>query len=83
MAVQYRAEKYLDEIMETGIGTDNNFCEENLREVYKATRAMCNDLYKVYGVEDPKNLSPEVLNKTSIVKAQMAEWHGCSRQFFC
>ena len=48
MAVQYRAEKYLDEIMKTGIGTDNNFCEENLREVYKATRAMCNDLYKVY-----------------------------------
>ena len=74
MAVQYRAEKYLDKIMETGIGTDNNFCEENLREVYKATRAMCNDLYKVYSVEDPKNLSPEVLNKTSIVKAQMAEW---------
>ena len=28
----------------------------------------------MYGVEDPKNLSPEVLNKTSIVKAQMAEW---------
>lgn len=74
MAVQYRAKKYLDEIMETGIGTDNNFCEENLREVYKATRTMCNDLCRVYGVEDPKKLFPEVLNKNSIVKAQMAEW---------
>ena len=35
---------------------------------------MCNDLCRVYGVEDPKKLFPELLNKNSIVKAQMAKW---------
>ena len=74
MAVQYRSKKYLDEIMETSIGTDDQFCEENLREVYKASQTMFNDLCKAYGAEDPKKLLPELLNKNSIVKAQMAEW---------
>ena len=33
MAVQYRAGKYLNEIYETSIGTDNVFCEVNVKEV--------------------------------------------------
>ena len=74
MAVQYRANKYLEELEETGIGEDNHFGEDNLREVYKASRSMFADMSKVYGCDDPQKLYPDVLNKNTVVKAQLAEW---------
>ena len=75
MAVQYRAGRYLDELAETtSIGTDNLFCEGNLKEVHEASRLLLSDMCKIFGVQDPKKLIPEDLNKPSVVKAQMAEW---------
>ena len=74
MAVQYRANKYLEGIGETGIGSDNHFGEVNLREVQKVCSSMFSDVCRVYGCDDPEKLVPEVLNKNSVVKAQMAEW---------
>ncbi|KAL5269856.1 hypothetical protein ACHWQZ_G003358 [Mnemiopsis leidyi] len=75
MAVQYRAKKYLEEIFEeTGIGTDNHFGEDNLREVNKACGSMFSNICRVYGCDDVQKLSSEVLNKNTVVKAQMAEW---------
>ena len=74
MAVQYRAYKYLEEVDETGIGTDNHFGECNLREVNKVCSSMFNDMCRVYGYDHPQKLTPEVLNKNTVVKAQMAEW---------
>ena len=32
------------------------------------------DMSKVYGCDDPQKLYPDVLNKNTVVKAQMAEW---------
>ena len=74
MAVHYRAYKYLEEVNETGIGTDNHFGEFNLREVHKVCNSMFSDMCNVYGSDNPKELTPEVLNKNTVVKAQMAEW---------
>ncbi|KAL5249965.1 hypothetical protein ACHWQZ_G015891 [Mnemiopsis leidyi] len=74
MTVQYRASKYLDEIEETSIGTDNHFCEENVREVQESSRMLVNDICKVFGAESLKNFTPAMMNKPSVVKAQMAEW---------
>ena len=53
MAVQYRASKYLEELEETDIGEDNHFGENNLREVYKASRSIFGDMSRVYGCDDP------------------------------
>ena len=61
MAVQYRANKYLEELEETDIGEDNHFGENNLREVYKASRSMFEDMSKVYGCDDPQKLFANVL----------------------
>ena len=75
MAVQYRARKYLEGIFEeTGIGTDNHFGEDNLRELNKSCSSLLSDMCNVYGCDDPKKFSPDVLNKNNVVKAQMAEW---------
>ena len=74
MAVQYRACKYLEEVNETGIGTDNHFGELSLREVHKVCNSMFSDMCKVYGFDVPQKFTPEVLNKNTVVKAQMAEW---------
>ena len=69
MAVQYRANTYLEELEETGIGEDNHFGEDNLREVYKASRSMFADMSKVYGCDDPQKLFPDVLNKNTVLLA--------------
>ena len=74
MAVQYRANKYLKGIGDTGIESENNFGEVTLREVQKVCSSMLSDVCRVYGCDDPEKLVPEVLNKNSVVKAQMAEW---------
>ena len=74
MAVHYRAYKYLEEVNETGIGTDNHFGEFNLRDVHKVCNSMFSDMCNVYGADNPQELTPEVLNKNTVVKAQMAEW---------
>ena len=74
MAVQFRANNYLEGIDDTGIGTDNFFGEVNLREVQKVCSTMFSDICRVYGCDNPQKLSPEVLNKNNVVKAQMAEW---------
>ena len=55
MAVQYRAGKYLDELGETSIGTDNHFCEENVKEVQESTRMLVNDICKIFGAESLAN----------------------------
>ena len=74
MAVQYRAGKYLDEIQETSIGTDNVFCEVNVKEVQESSRLLVNDICKTFGAESLTNLTPAMMNKNTVVKAQMAEW---------
>ena len=74
MAVQYRAGKYLDEIHETSIGTDNVFCEINVKEVQESSRLLVNDICKTFGAESLTDLNPAMMNKNTVVKAQMAEW---------
>ena len=51
MAVQYRTGKYLNEIHETSIGTDNVFCEINVKEVQESSRLLVNDICKTFGAE--------------------------------
>ena len=74
MAVQYRAKRYLEELGETSIGTDNHFCEDNVKEVRSATNTLMNDICRVYGINGADNLTAKALDKPSVVKAQMAEW---------
>ena len=74
MAVQYRTGKYLDEIQETSIGTDNVFREVNVKEVQESSRLLVNDICKTFGAESLTNLTPAMMNKNTVVKAQMAEW---------
>jgi len=74
MAVQYRANKYLEDLGDTGIGTDNHFGEFNLRELQKACSSMTSDICRVFGCEDPEKLTPVMLVKNNVSKAQMAEW---------
>ena len=74
MAVQYRTGKYLNEIHETSIGTDNVFCEINVKEVQNSSRLLVNDICKTFGAESLTNLTPAMMNKNTVVKAQMAEW---------
>ncbi|KAL5268695.1 hypothetical protein ACHWQZ_G002522 [Mnemiopsis leidyi] len=74
MAVQYRAKRYLEELGETSIGTDNHFCEDNVKEVRSATNMLLNDICRVYGINGPDNFTAKTLDKPSVVKAQMAEW---------
>ncbi|KAL5258246.1 hypothetical protein ACHWQZ_G013022 [Mnemiopsis leidyi] len=74
MAVQYRASKYLEDLGDTGIGTDNHFGEFNLRELQKACSSMTSDICRVFGCEDPEKLTPVMLVKNNVSKAQMAEW---------
>ena len=40
----------------------------------KACSSLFNDMCKVYNCDNPDDLEPDVLNKNSVVKAQMAEW---------
>ena len=51
MAVQHRTWKYLNEIHETSIGTDNVFCEINVKEVQESSRLLVNDICKTFGAE--------------------------------
>ena len=74
MSVQYRADKYLKTIFEEGIGSDAIFGEDNLKEVQKACNSLFNDMCQVYNCDDPGDFEPDMLNRTSAVKAQMAEW---------
>ena len=74
MAVRYRADKYLKTIFEEGIGSDGLFGEDNLKEVQKSCNSLFNDMCKVYNCDDPGDFESDILNKTSVVKAQMAEW---------
>ena len=75
-SAQFSAKKYLEEIGESGIGTDNFnlFCEDNLKEVRNSSGMLFSDMCRVFGVEGAKNLSPSTLNKNSVSKAQMAEF---------
>ena len=43
-SVQFSANKYLEEIGESGIGTDNLFCEDNLKEVRNSSGMFFSDL---------------------------------------
>jgi len=74
MAVQYDSDKYLKITFEEGIGSDGSFVEDNLKEVQKACSSLFNDMCQVYNCDDPGDFEPDVLNKNSVVKAQMAEW---------
>ena len=74
MDVRYRADKYLKTIFEEGIGSDGLFGEDNLKEVQKSCNSLFNDMCQVYNCDDPGDFEPDMLNKTSVVKAQMAEW---------
>ena len=73
-SAQFSAMKYLEEIGESGIGTDNLFCEDNLKEVRNSSGMLFSDLCRVFGVDGAKNLNPGTLNKHSVSKAQMAEF---------
>ncbi|KAL5250336.1 hypothetical protein ACHWQZ_G016166 [Mnemiopsis leidyi] len=73
-SAQFSAKKYLEEIGETGIGTDTMFCEDNIKEVRNSSGMLFSDMCRVFGVDGAKNLSPSALNKHSVTKAQMAEF---------
>ena len=73
-SAQFSANKYLEEIGQSGIGTDNLFCEDNLKEVRNSSGMLFSNMCRVFGVEGAKNLSPSTLNKNSVSKAQMAEF---------
>ena len=73
-SAQFSANKYLEEIGELGIGTYNLFCEDNLKEVRNSSGMLFSDMCREFGVEGAKNLSPSILNKNSVSKAQVAEF---------
>ena len=76
MAVHYRAYKYLEEVNETGIGSDNHFGEFDLREVHKVCNSMFSDMCKVYGSDNPQKW-------TKILLLRLRWPSGCVRQFIC
>ena len=73
MAARYKADKYLTELEESGIG-DGCFAPEYVKEVDVAANALFNDMIRMCGADDTRNLLPEAFNKPSISKAQLAEW---------
>ena len=73
-SAQFSAKKYLEEIGESGIGTDNFFCEDNSKEVRNSSGMFFSDICRLFGGDETKNLDPGTLNKHSASKAQMAEF---------
>jgi hypothetical protein len=75
-SVQFSTKKYFEEISESGIKTDNLFCEDNLKEMKNLSGMFFSDMCRVFGVEGAKkkDLSPGTLNKHSVSNAQMAEF---------
>ena len=71
---KYRANKYLDELEVTGIGEDETFDEDYMRTVYNASKTLFSDMCRVYGLDDPRKLTPEAVNNPGVVKSQMAVW---------
>ena len=55
MTVQYWAYKYLKDVDETRIGTENHFGDLNLTDVHKVCNSMLSDMCKVYGLDTPQN----------------------------
>ena len=73
MAARYKADKYLTELGESGIG-DGCFAPEYVKEVDVAANSLFSDMLRMCGAADSRSLLPEVLNKQSVTKAQLAEW---------
>ena len=45
-----------------------------MKEVQESSRLLVNDICKTFGAESLTNLTPTMMNKNTVVKAQMAEW---------
>ena len=71
---QCSADKYLDTFDVSGVGEDRIFDEDYVNEVKEASELLFGDMCKMYGVKTPLDLSPNVLTKPSISKAQLSEW---------
>ena len=52
--VQFSANKYLEEIGEFGITTDNSFYEDNLKEMRNSSGTFFSDMCRIFGVEGAK-----------------------------
>ena len=73
MAARYKADKYLEELEESGIG-DGCFSPEYVKEVDVAANSLFNDMLKMCGAADSQSLLLEVFNKPSVSKSHLSEW---------
>ena len=73
MTVRFKADKYLTELSESGIG-DGCFDPEYVKEVDGAAISLLNDMTRMCGAANSDDLAPEVFNKQAVTKAQLAEW---------
>ena len=74
MTAQCKAEKYLEGITESGIGDDDVFDNDYVKEVLEASKTLFNDMCKMCGVTESRNILPNLLAKPLISKAQVSEW---------
>ena len=61
MAARYKADKYLTELGESGIG-DGCFAPEYVKEVDVAANSLFSDMLRMCGAADSQSLLPEVFN---------------------
>ena len=64
----------MGDIERTEIGEDGLFNGDYVRHIKSASDVLLNDMCKMCGVQDSYNIFPNVLNKSTTTKAQLAEW---------
>ena len=74
MAAIYKSDKYMGDLERTEIGEDGIFNGDYVRHVKSASDVLLNDMCKMCGVQDSYNIFPNVLNKSTTTKSQLAEW---------
>ncbi len=74
MTAKFKANKYLEDIAESGIGEDEVFDSDYVKEVLEASKTLFTDMSKMCGVTESQDILPSLLAKQSISKAQLSEW---------
>ena len=64
----------MGDIERTEIGEDGLFNGDYVRHIKSTSDVLLNDMCKMCGVQDSYNIFPNVLNKSTTTKAQLAEW---------
>ena len=64
----------MGDLERTEIGEDGLFNGDYVRHIKSASNVLLNDMCKTCGVQDSYNIFPNVLNKSTTTKAQLAEW---------